>query len=157
MKTMILALVLVATAALAAPVPLVLRSTGYSELIQPVELRHAAAVEAVAEVPATEDEPGSPAIPAAPAKVVIHADYRLAPGVAVVDVELSGIRTVIAPKSAPVFALEISLPEDVFLSYYPGDGAALLSALSQAGAIVPNQALADLIRQVAVQVVASEE
>jgi hypothetical protein len=157
MKTTILALVFAATSALAAPVPLVLRSTGYSELIQPVELRHVAAVEAVAEIPATETEPGSPAVDAVPAKIVIRADYRLTPNVPVVDVELSGIRTVISPKSSPVFALEISLPESVFLAYYPGDGAALLAALSQAGAIVPNQSLADLIRQVAVQVVASGE
>jgi hypothetical protein len=157
------------TATFAEPIPLLLRSTGYTELINPTSLTY---VEATSGTPAFEgvppyiDEdglevqmgpPSTPAIAAQPAFVVIHADYRLSSGVPVVDIELSGIQTTISPKSSPVFVLEIRIPESAFMSYYPGDGAALLSALAQAGSIVPNAALSDLVRQVAAQVIASEQ
>jgi len=155
MKNLIASLTLIASIAFADPVPLVLRSTGYSELIKP---------QAISYKPSVTNEPivfdGESLATnrvVTPAMIEIAATYQLTAGAPVVDITLDGIRTVIAAQTYPVFNLTITLPVAQFLSYYQGDGAALIAAMQQAGTITPNEALTGLIRAVAVQVIGGQQ
>lgn len=156
MKKMIVAVFcLMAVIARAEPVPLVLQSTGYTRLLVPTSLRYQPGLE-YAEW--WDEETETTIIrEATEGAVIIHADYRLSARVPVVDVTLEGIRTVISPKSNPVFALEITVPESTFAAAF-GEGAdAVIAVLQLAGQLVPNAELTGIIRGVAADILSAEE
>lgn len=143
-----------AAGAIADPVPLSLKATGYTELIMPQSVSYQAAVP---ESVTTDAEGNAVTNAATEAAITIIASYQLRSGVPVVETALSGITTVITPNSNPTFTLTIKLPVETFAAYFPGDVSGLVAALQAAGSIQPNAALTELIRNVAAQVIAAGE
>jgi len=154
MKRLIALAAILATSAIADPVPLSLQATGYTELIMPQSVSYQAAVpESV-----TEDAEGNAVTNAATeAAITIIASYQLRSGVPVVETTLSGITTVITPNSNPTFNLTIKLPVETFSAYFGAGADGIVAALQAAGDLKPNDALTALIRQVAAQVIAAGE
>lgn len=141
------AFAIAAAAAPAVPVPLVIRATGYTELLKPQSIDYIAAAGAVTDDPATADVDETAA--AVPASFVIRCTYRLGYKTPVVDMDIEGVGVKIAPHSAPEFMLLLTVPEEVFDSYYTGDVAALALVLQGAGPVNPNAELISVIRDVA--------
>ena len=154
MKRIIALAAILATSAIADPVPLSLQATGYTELIMPQSVIYQAAVP---ESVTTDSEGNATTNAAIDEAIIIECDYQLRAGVTVVDTTLSGIRTEIAPRSNPTFSLKITLPVATFSAYFGAGADGIVSALQAAGSIQPNAALTELIRNVAAQVIAAGE
>lgn len=153
MKRIIALAAILATSAIAEPVPLSLQATGYTELIVPSAVSYQPAV---AESVVTEADGSTTTNAAIAEAIIIECDYQLRAGVTVIDTTLSGIRTEIAPRSNPTFSMKITLPVAAFESYFGEGASGVVAALQAAGSIQPNAALTELIRNVAAQVIAAQ-
>ena len=147
MKT-ILAISLLATSLNAAEVPLNITAIGNTKKLMPKSISYIPSQEAVADDLETIDIDET--AEAVHANFVITADYRLGYKTPVVTTDVGGISVKIAPKSSPVFTVEMVVPVAMWSALNPdADVAQLASVLQTVGAIVPSKELTTTIRNVA--------
>jgi len=139
--------------AMAEPVALNLSATGDTAKIEPKLVQYQPAVAEWTEPVEGADDIVHPAIDEA---IIITCEYQIKSGANCIDTTKLGIRTQISSASNPTFIIKATLSPATFSSYF-GDGAdKVLDALKLAGEIKPNDALATIIRAVAVQIITAE-